>query len=222
MKKLILILRAMIISSVIFTGCGNSNSDKSSKTNEPSTTTKDSAIVSSAIENDNNYTSNAPVSFDEISGIYLSNENYVQDDLRGDEEQSRDPLPNIPFQKITIKKQNNKMTIQQAYQSDPGMAEGCDGSYYLKASAEIIGIKKLDDSIYILTIQKKQCNYHNGGEFACDGEIINIEEYIPKQNSDFSLTIDMKNNKRITMLSTAYKTKCIGAWDLKDYTFFKK
>ena len=110
MKKLILILSAMIISSVIFTGCGNSNSDKSSKTNEPSTTTKDSAIVSSAIENDNNYTSNAPVSFDEISGIYLSNENYVQDDLRGDEEQSRDPLPNIPFQKIRLNGPTNIIT----------------------------------------------------------------------------------------------------------------
>lgn len=155
----------------------------------------------------------------EIAGIYKSNQAYSQMDARTDEEKIADPMPDISFQTITIKQGGYVPRVTQNFSGDPGPAEGCDGSLFVDAEAEIVKIEKTQEGVYILHLDKVGCHYYNGGEYACEGFVLDYEEGRPTSNGRFTLKLNRKDASRIRMETTARKTPCKGAWELSEYTF---
>ena len=115
---------------------------------------------------------------------------------------------------LTISKRKNKIIFKQSSSGDTGY--GCGGPH-TDASAEMLGIEKVGDGIYKMNIKKLKCHFTDRD--GCDA--VDISENTPKNNSEFSITINLTKKNKITFSSMVTNTKCY-AWDFNGLTFIKK
>ncbi len=214
MKKLIVISGVMIVASHLFSSCGGTNQEKKGnalkdslevvkKENLDLQAKLDSLINLNSLGSPKNVNA-----INEILGEYISREEYYV-------EHAESNVPQGPIMTITISKEKNKIILTQIYQGDEGY--GCSGPH-TEASAELLGIEKVDDGIYEMKIQKLKCHYTEA--MGCDD--IDISETTPKNNSDFIMRLDLTNKSKIKFSSDSKKTKCSHAWDFRKLTFTKK
>jgi len=144
----------------------------------------------------------------EILGVYESKQEYLV-------EYASEKLPQGPNMIISISKLKNKTIFTQIYQGDEGY--GCTGPH-TEASAEMLSIKKNGGGHYELNMKKISCHFTELG--GC--EDIDILEFETKNNSKFSITINLNDKNKIKFSALTTRTKCSYAWNFNGLTFSKK
>ena len=218
MKKLIIISGLIIVASFILSGCGGNNQELKEKPTKDSLEAVNVAAKILQVKLDSLAKQvtidslNKINAIKEILGQYFSKEYNLRE--TGGGEWIIDP-ESSPIMNLTISKIKDKIIFKQSYQgAEP---HGCSGPH-TDASAEMLGIEKVGDGIYKMNIKKLKCHFtYMGG---CDE--IDISENTPKNNSEFSITINLTKKNKITFSSMVTKTKCSHAWDFSELTFIKK
>jgi hypothetical protein len=218
MKKLIIISGLIIVASFILSGCGGNNQELKEKATKDSLEAVNVAAKILQVKLDSLAKQvtidslNKINAINEILGQYFSKEYNLRQ--TGGEEWMIDS-ESSPIMNLTISKIQDKIIFKHSYQgAEP---HGCSGPH-TDASAEMLGIEKVEDGIYKMNIKKLKCHFTEGA--GCQG--IDISENTPKNNSEFSITINLKNKNKRTFSSMVTKTKCSHAWDFNGLTFIKK
>ena len=213
MKKLIIISGLIIVASFILSGCGGNNQELKEK---PTKDSLEAVNVAAKILQVKLDSLSKQVTIDslnkinaikDILGVYESKEKTSVEYAGGN-------VDGGPIMNLTISKRKNKIIFKQSSSGDTGY--GCGGPH-TDASAEMLGIEKVGDGIYKMNIKKLKCHFTDRD--GCDA--VDISENTPKNNSEFSITINLTKKNKITFSSMVTNTKCY-AWDFNGLTFIKK
>ena len=214
MKKRIIISGVIIVASQILSSCGGTNQELKEKALKDSLEAVNIETINLQAKLDSLAKINSLDSLTKINAInkilgeYNSKQEYLVQYAAAN-------VPQGPLMILTISKIKDKIIFTQIYHGDEGY--GCSGPY-TDASAEMLGIEKVGDVIYKMDMKKLKCHFTEGG--GCDD--VDISENTPKNNSEFSITINLTNKNKIIFSSVVTKTKCSHAWDFSGLTFVKK
>lgn len=191
----------VILASITLTSCENSSNASSIPLIEkPKQEIKQQSVIVDSIQSSN-----------KVLGNYASFQHFNIEFGSGHFQASKESM--VTF-KIEKNKDNNLYSSYSFHSNSSGA-----GYLITTAEAQVLNIEKKDANVYKLKLVKKLCSVN--GYMEPKGEI-KYNEQTPEINPEFFITINLKDEKKIIIESTALESECNNSWKFSNLSFIKE